>query len=215
MRNLIGVIMICLCLVSGKSWAGEEKNIATMVNLNTDFDNPEKGDSYTKYGMFTYWHKDWLGGGVDITVNPKSEKTTVKPIVTINNGPYYLIAGLSTTSSGNDYFQAGVWYINSFGKLNICLDVRNYFDIKDGGTDFADNYFEATYGLSENISAGLVVIYDHWWASDNDFLKIGPIAYYKINENAKVYIRATTESFWSDAGKSDASEIRLGVKFFF
>ena len=129
---LLVLIIAMFCLVTFISTLQAEEETAqkasTSITLKNDFVEPEEKESYHKQSASIYFHDgNWFGGGVNIALKPKYDYTEVKPYLTINKGPVYLLGGLSTDSTGSDYFQGGIWYVNTSNKLSVFLDLRNYW----------------------------------------------------------------------------------------
>lgn len=190
---------------------------STLIIIKNDFVEPEEKASYHKQSVSIYCHNgNWFGGGLDLTVKPKYDYTEVKPYLTVNKGPFYLLGGLSINSAGNDYIQGGIWYTNKFGKVKVFFDLRNYWNIDGESTDYLDSFLKGEYPLGEKFYAGLDLDYCRYWQDGNhNFYFIGPYVGYKITDNTSIYLRLSRD--WNVVnGNSDRTDkIRGGLKIAF
>ena len=192
------------------------KGSSTLITLKNDLVKPEEGESYHKQSVTIYCHNgNWFGGGLDVTVKSKYDYTEVKPYFTINKGPLYLLGGLSTNSTGSNYIQSGIWYINKFRKVNIFFSLKNYWNIAGESTDYLDCFLESEYPLSERFYAGLNLDYCHYWNENHQFFLIGPYVGYKIIDNVSVYLRLSRGWNIVEDQSNRTDNIRTGLEITF
>jgi len=190
--------------------------IASLIILKNDYVKPEHSKGFISETVSPYFqYHGWLGVGGDFTSQPGNKNyLEAKPYLTVNSGPYYALLGYSTNSAGNDYVQAGAWYLNRFGKIAVFADVRNYFAVDGKSSDYLDAFGEATYDLSRKVAAGVNAEYMHWWkGAEHNLYFIGPVVYYKLTKVTTIYGRVSRE--WNVIGSANepTNRFRLGLKF--
>ncbi|MFZ2188286.1 MAG: hypothetical protein WAV73_01845 [Candidatus Moraniibacteriota bacterium] len=220
-KNIVIVIAIavtCMFVVTPSFiWAEDSlvDRVSTSITLKNDWHFVNGGKSFDTQEFFSYSHfHDW-GGGVVVSESRTADSIQVKPYATWNDGPWYLVGGASFGDCGQ-FFQAGGWYINSFGKLNVIVDMRNYFGLDAKSLNYLDSFWEVSYPLGDKFFVGVDAVYDYWWSNSNQWAMIGPFVGYNINKTISVFVRWTHE--WdlpSGAKTTEANVIRLGLTFNF
>lgn len=94
------------------------------------------------------------------------------------------------------------------------MDVRNYWSIGGEASDYLDSCLELNYRTG-NFSAGIVVIYDHWWEKDHDLFSAGPIAYYHLGNGISPFVRYQREWDRICGHSRENNKFRLGVELKF
>ncbi|MCK4650173.1 hypothetical protein KAT36_02980 [Candidatus Pacearchaeota archaeon] len=193
------------------------KGSSTLIILKNDLAKTKEGESYHKQSVTIYCHNgNWFGGGLSATVKPTHDYAEVNPFFTVNKGPLYLLGGLSTNSSGNDYAQAGIWYIDKFGKIATFFILKNYWNIAGESTDYLDAFLELEYPLGKKFYAGIDLDYCHYWQDENHyFYFIGPYAGYKILDNLSVYLRLSRGWNIVEDQSNRTDNIRTGLEISF
>jgi len=164
-----------------------------------------------------FWHyNNWLGGVLDVTTKPKFNYVQVKPYLTINKGPFYLLGGVSTDSVGTDYAHSGIWYTDTLNKVKVFFDLRNYWGIGGEPVDYLDAFLELERSLGEKFFYGLDLDYCHYWQDENhNFYFVGPYIGYKFTKSFAVFVRPSMEWDVLEGVSSKTDKIRLGVKINF
>lgn len=201
-----------LCIVGAAFGADEQVDqVSTMVMFKSDVAFPKVGESFDAQGISTYWHKGNFGAGIDVDVIRSLDFTQVKPYVTLNRGPWYLVGGYSTGDAG-EYAQVGFWYINTFGKFNVVFDVRNDFGLDIASPSFLDCFGEVTHPIGDSqFYVGLDAVYDRWWQGDHTWAMVGPLVGYKFTPQISAFVRLTHE--WDVLGgeTNEANRLRVGL----
>ena len=191
----------------------KEEKVSTTITIKNDWVFPNSGESFDVQRLSAYWHYRYLGGGFDLNYGRKGDYIQVKPYLTLNKGPWYLVGGFSADNY-SQYVQTGFWYVNTFDKLGVFLDVRNYFGVGGKSDSYLDNFLELTYPLGKKFYVGVDLIYDHWWQGSHDWALVGPLVGYKFTDTVSAFVRVSHE--WDMAGKtSEANCVRLGLTFKF
>jgi len=143
----------------------------------------------------------------------------VKPYLTANKGPFYVLAGLQADSDKTSHVQAGMWYVNRFKKLNVFLDVRHYWAVSNKCQDYLDAWFSISHPvtpISEKLFVGTELEVIHYWGGPaHNWYFVGPLIGYEITKNISIFARLSRE--WDVCGRQTekTDRIRLGVKFTF
>lgn len=188
--------------------------IALAVSKN-DMVMPDKGDAYWIYGSFIYgWYHQQIGIGTDFRTIPDKNYTEIKPIVSLNKGPHFLIAGFKSTSAEteNQYAQLGYWYFKSTPEYRLLVDVRNYFDIGGDKSTYLESCVEYVKWFGR-IGVGPTATFDYWWQKDRKFVDMGPIAYYVLLKDPFIAPFVRYQHEWKSwEGKSSQTDyVRFGV----
>lgn len=217
-RLLIAVMITTLAFGVNVCFAqsnGKDK-ITTSLTIKNDFGFPKDGEDYTTQAISAYWHYKWLGGGIDLRANFRNDFLEASPYLTLNYAHWYLLGGCVVDSEGSDFIQVGLWYINTIGKFNVVLDLRNYWPV-DGKNlnSYTDDFLEVTYPLSDRFFVGIDLEYAHWWEGpSHDYLSVGPLVGYKISKNVSIFVRPTYD--WNFADKTTGTtRVRVGLSLSF
>lgn len=216
MKKLFIIAMaIAFCFVT--ELQAEEGKPLTLIILKNDSVNPKEGESYNKQSSSIYFHNgSWFGGGLDITVKSKYDYMETNPYITVNRGHYYAIAGFSTNSNGSDYFQGGFWYINKFDKIEVFLDIRNYWGIGGETTDYADVFLRGEHPISEKFYIGIDLDYIRYWQDENhNFYFLGPYVGYKVTDITSIFLRVSREWDVVDGQSNSTDAVRLGMEIMY
>lgn len=202
-RSLIATIIFAVCLylfliteakpVSAEEFQAVEKVSGSIDIRISDFIYPEKGENITGQSLNAFWKYKQYSGLLETNYISDSHSFAIKPSVQFSKGPLSALVGLSTNDTGSDFFQAGIWYADSFGKFKVSVDARNYFGITSQKNGYIDNFVRIMYPITDRFSAGIDFCYDHWWDNDQDWYFIGPRISYQLTERISVYVRPSRE----------------------
>lgn len=213
---LILVIQLYFAEAVRASEPSEEK-VSTLLILKNDLVAPQHGKSFFSQTITGYWHYKWIGGGGDFTYAPRKEYLEIKPYVTVNKGPFYALLGYSGNSLEQKYIQAGGWYLNTFGKLTVFVDVRNYFGVNKSSISYLEAWISAYYKLGERFYIGAENKVAHWWdpKKDHNQVMLGPLVGYNITKTTSVYVRPSVTWDQIDGHTKRDFCLRVGLKFVF
>jgi hypothetical protein len=216
------MILMALLLSSVATVQAEEQEgdkVSTALAIKGDFVSPHHGEKHFAAQFNGYWHYKWFGTGIDVTDKRHAGWTQVKPYVTANKGPFYVLAGLQADTNKANHLQTGVWYVNRFKKLNVFLDVRQYWAVNDKCRDYIDAWLSVTNPvtpISERLFVGTELEYIHYWSGpSHNWYFIGPLVGFEITKNISIFARLSRE--WDVCGSKTetTNRVRLGVKFSF
>jgi hypothetical protein len=220
--GVCGIIAVVLMLIPILNvWAEEidGEKVSTTLVLKGDFVKPKHSEAYFASQFNGYWHYKWFGGGIDVTDNRKAGWTQIKPYLTANKGPFYVLVGFQADTDKANYVQTGAWYVNRFKKLNVFLDVRNFWAASNKCYDYLDAWLAIWHPvtpISEKLYIGTELEYIHYWAGPrHNWYFIGPLVGYELTKNISIFVRLSRE--WDVCGsKTETTDrVRLGVKFNF
>lgn len=218
---ILGIVITLSFPVNGQTEESspiqkQVNQVSTMIYLKNDWVHPVEGEGYWKEALSVYWYNDRFGAGIDVTAKPKFDFLDVRPYLTVNQAPFYFLAGLATDSTGADYFQAGVWYFDTLGKFCIMLDLRNYWGIDGGASDYTEDFLEVIYSLDEKFFVGLDLCYDHWWEeSDHNYYLVGPFIGYQITKSTSAHLRSSRDWEIIEESSSRTDALRLEIRIYF
>lgn len=210
---LLSIAILVFAVPSFAAEASEDK-VSTSVTIKNNWVSPEAGDSLNTQGLDIYWSYGQLGGGVDLCYASKSNFTQIKPYLTFNKGPWYLVGGFSVDNTA-EFAQAGFWFVDSFSDFNVFLDVRNYFAIDGESDDFLDTYLGISHALGGKFYVGADLICDYWWKNGDSWYLVGPLVGYKFTKSLSVFTRLSREWLISDSETSASDCVRLGLNLRF
>lgn len=202
-------------------WAEEvkEEKVSTLIMLKNDFYFPSEGPRYELQKFQVYWHKDWLGGGFDVDFIRQKDFLRVKPYLTVNSGPWYLVGGASFQDVGgktSQYARVGGIYIGKVGGWKVYSDMSNYVGLDRNSPTFSESLSEITYPLGKRFFIGGNVIFDHWWEGPaHNWILVGPLVGYKLTEHISPFVRIAHEWDFLGGKTREANSIRLGIVFSF
>ncbi|MFH1583084.1 MAG: hypothetical protein ABIB72_02065 [Candidatus Falkowbacteria bacterium] len=219
MKKIIPLLAVASALLMVNLVLAQDPNserVSTLIDIRNDFILSEKGENQTGQSMKVLWQYKWIGGFLESDYKSKNHALTIKPSFLLKQGPWYFLGGASTNSQGSDFVQAGVWYLNSFGKFNIFLDLRNYWSVSDKENGYTDNLLRVMYPIGGKFSAGFDLYYDHWWnqPSHNWFL-VGPRVKYQLTKKINIYLRVSHEWDVFNGKTGGTDRIITGIQIFF
>jgi hypothetical protein len=221
MRKIITIVAVLVAVSTvaiSISWAAEAasaEKISTTIILRNDWYSPNDGKAIDLQWYTAYWHYRNFGGGVDVNINPSADYTRIRPFVTLNSGPWYVLAG-AAYSNIEEYAQLGLRYINSINGFNVVFDLRNYIGLDLNSPSYSDNFVEVTHPIGEKFFVGVDMLYDHWWEGDShDVLLVGPVFGYHFTKTIAAYVRVSHDWNFREAGTKEGNGIRLGLIFNF
>jgi hypothetical protein len=216
MTALILVLQLCFAAAVRAEESGEEK-VSTLLILKNDLVSPQQGKSFFSQTISGYWHYKWIGGGGDFTYTPRKDFLEMKPYVTVNKGPFYALLGYSGNSLEQKYVQVGGWYWNTFGKLTVFVDVRNYCATNKSTVSYLDAWISAYYKLGDRFYIGAENRVAHWWdpKKDHNQVMLGPLAGINITKTTSVYVRPSVSWDMVDGITKRDFCVRVGWKTVF
>ena len=209
---------IVLILMASSVLAQEPaaEKLSVMIDIRNDFILPEKGENITAQSVNIWLQGKRFSGFLETDYKSKSHTFTVKPSLLFKQGPWYFLGGASTNSQGSDFIQAGVWFIDSFGRFKILADLRNYWSILGKENGYTDNLFRVMYPIAGRLSVGGDFLFDHWWnGPGHNLYFVGPRIAYQLTKEMSVYTRVSRE--WDVFGDKTQTvdRIRLALVFIF
>lgn len=224
MKKILVISIMVFVFSSSIAYAEESEKVSGLVVLKEDVVfSPHK--DYSIPCISTFFHYKSIGGGFDLRYYERGRVTEFQPYLTFspNKGksPWYFLGGLSFDSNNTKYFQTGIWYINSFGKLNMLWDVRNWWAFEKGETYF-DPFLQLLYPLpkpfniDERFYAGVELEYNHFWSGPtHNWYFGGPLIGFKITKDISTFVRLSRE--WDvlkgDTTKTDRIRLGLNINF--
>ena len=199
--------------------ARENDKPSFLVIIKNDYVQPNKkgapgyyantNNLYAKYG--------WLGIGMDATFSPKTNYLNVKPFMTLNKGPFSLLAGYSALNSGQCYMQTGIWYVNTHNKFFMIFDLRNLWSVDQRKSpSYLDFFVHITHPVGKYFYAGIEAEYIHWWDRPaHNWFFAGPVVGLKITKNVSVYARFAREFDIKTVRTETTDRYRIGIKMTF
>ena len=195
----------------------KESKIQSLVILKNDW---VPGSKHTDIPcLSTYFTYKSLGGGFDLRYYSRGSVTEFQPFMTLKiKGPWYGFIGYSINESHAQYAQTGMWYVNNLGKLNVLLDVRNWWSLDaDKARTFFDPYLQLLYpfpkrlNFDEKLYFGLEAELNHWWSGPaHNWYMIGPVVGCNLTKNMAVFVRPSHE--WDVTTETKrAYRVRTGV----
>ena len=209
---------IVLILMASSVLAQEPaaEKLSVMIDVRSDFILPEKGENITAQSVNIWLQGKRFSGFLETDYKSKSHTLTIKPSFLFKQGPWYFLGGASTDSQGSDFVQAGAWFVDSFGKLNVLADLRNYWSISGKKDGYTDNLLQVMYPITGKLSIGTDLLYDHWWnGPGRNLYLVGPIIAYQLTKEINVYTRVSRE--WDVLGDKTQTvdRVRLAAMLIF
>jgi hypothetical protein len=212
------VLMLALALTV---WAEETDNdkVSTTLVFKGDFVKPQSGQAHFASQFNGYWHYKWFGGGIDVTDKRHTGWTQVKPYLTANKGPFYALVGLQADTDKTSHVQTGAWYVNRFKKLNVFLDVRNYWAVSGDCQNYLDAWLSVSHPvtpISEKLYVGTELEAIHYWTGPaHNWFLVGPFIGYDLTKNISIFARLSRD--WDVCGGKTATTdgVRMGVRLTF
>lgn len=210
-RGMVVMAVIILVFAVGWSEAKAREGILTAVSFSNNW--TEKG-YYDE--LCVYWLKGESALGVDVKVNPADDYLAVKPYLTIKlrpDSPIDLLLGLTTDSTGADYVQAGFWYMNTFGRVNALLDVRNYGGMAGETADYMEDFLRLSRAVREKspLGIGIDIDYIRWWQSADNAYFLGPFINYKVSSTFSLFLRGSR--LWVGSTTEDTLTLKASFCF--
>lgn len=207
-RNLLFVVFLAISmLLPGMAWSGE---ITTSITLRNDYLKPNQDQSLTIQSFFGYWHYKKYGAGLELDCSNNFFRA--KPYFTLDFGKHFSgVFGINSDSAGNDYFLTGLWYTDSWKKLGLIADVRNYWSMGEQD-DYLDIFVLATFPINAKWFTGAGIQYDYFWQSQANWFLAGPVLGYKIDDNWSIVGRLSHEWDWGKGYQAEADRLRLELK---
>ncbi len=214
MRKIVIVVFVALSFcISVSAFAAD---LAGTITYKGDSVQSVDAVSRTENRIEVYArYKGLVGVGVETIITPKTAYSLFRPYATITKGVASVVAGYSADSKKAEHAFVGIWVAPAVGNLKAVLDMRNYTALSSTAFSYQDNFGEITYSVTEKFSAGVNVIYDHYWEKNKDIVLVGPVAYYAISNQVKIFTRISREWVFSDQPTESADRFRLGVRFLF
>lgn len=216
-KIIILVLVVVMLAATGVVFAQETKqeekveNVSGFIDIRNDFIYPKDGVSQTGQSLNALWQYKWFGGYLETDYKSQSHTLTIKPSLFVNKGPLYFVGGAATDNNGSDFVQAGIWYIDDLGKFKILFDSRNYFSTSGQSNGYIDNFLQVMYPITEKISVGTELCFDHWWNDGHNWYLVGPKISYQLTKNVSVYIRGSYEWNVLETGTETVVQVRTGV----
>lgn len=215
MKRIFLILLMSIITCTSSLAQDEQAHLSGSITYKGDVLQADDS-SQTQHRIEAYArHKGFVGAGVDTIITPETAYSLFRPYATITNGIVSATAGYSTDSKNAEYAFAGIWLTPSFGKLSIFLDMRNYTALAGQGSSYQDNFLETSYPITEEVTIGLNAIYDHWWNNKLDIALVGPIAYYRVTDQVRIFARYSKEWAISNQKTDSADRFRIGMKFSF
>ncbi len=218
---LLSLCSVCLAQEEYAEIEGQESSkIGGSITIKNDWISRPNSDVPS---LSTYFKWKFLGGGFDLKYCSRGSVTKFQPYITLNKGPWYALVGYSVDDSHAQYFQTGVWYVNSFGKLSVVLDVRNWWSLNSWKTQsYFDPFVQLLYpipkpfNIDDKLYFGLEGEINHWWSGQaHNWYQVGPVVRCKITKNLAVFLRLSHEWDVKEDSTENAFRIRTGVVFSF
>ncbi len=212
----ISTVVFALLWISVSAFASEQTDLTGAITYKGDLVQPADATSRAEHRVEFYTrYKETVGAGVDTIIAPKSSYSLFRPYITATSGKLSAIAGYAADSKKTEHIFGGIWFTPSIGKFNIFLDMRNYIALNDSAFSYQDNFIEVAYPVTEKVTVGVNAIYDHYWNKKLDCLLVGPVAYFAVTKQVKLFARYSKEWAFSDQSTESADRFRLGVRFLF
>lgn len=219
MKKLMLVVVVVFLMVSAALVSAQEpvaKKVDVLIDLRNDFVASEKSSNKTIQAATVWVQGKLVGGILEPEYCSKTHYEKIKGSLLLKQGSWYFLAGATSDSLGNDFVQAGIWYVGKVGKANVLVDARNYWSTSGRDNGYTDNLLRVMYPIGKGFSVGMDFAYDHWWSSpSHDWYCVGPRISYKVTENISVYARVSRD--WNvvsgEAEKTDKIRVGLSLTF--
>lgn len=208
-------VLLVVFLAITSVFAQDSEKVSGFVDVRNDIVLPKDEEDITVQSVNIFLKHGRAGVFLESADRSKDHVLTLKPSLLLSKGPWSLLVGAATNSKGADFAQAGAWYINSFGKVNIFADLRNYFSISGQSNGYTDNLFRIMYPITDKISVGAELVFDHWWNDGHNLYLIGPRAIYQFSKTASIYIRVSHEENATCTGTVETNYIRTALMYTF
>lgn len=209
MFNKISWIIVAVSMLSGSiTWAS-----GTLVLRNNLID-PSGKKSYVSQDINLYLTlSEKLSFGLETTSVPKNDYLKIKPFASwAMDKNWSLIGGYSTDSTDSEFVHGGLSYFASLGKSDTLYVSSCYYIGLGGQSDFLDSFIELKHDFKNGFALALEVAHDYWFESENNWLLIGPVVYYKVSEKVSIFSRIGAES---DLKEMNSIDLRIGLKYSF
>lgn len=218
MKRLFVVFVAVMVVISSLSltWAGDSDKASTYLDFRQEYKNPQGGAGETGQSIVAWWQYGSIGGLFEGDITNKSHYVDFKPSLLYRKGSFFFLGGFAADSLGSEFIQTGVWYLNTFGKLNVSLDARNYWSITGKDNGYTEEFLRVTHPIAGKIYGGIDMIFDHWWSGkSHSCYFVGPLVGYKFTSTTSLYLRVSRE--WDVLGGDTRStdRLRLGLVFYF
>lgn len=207
---MVIVIVLNVNIAFAQEAANPEK-VSGSIDIRNDFILPEKGEDLIGQSVNVFWQYKQVGGFLETDYKSKDHAFTIKPSLLLNKGSWYLLGGTSTNNQGSDFAQVGFWYINNFGKFKVLVDARNYFSVSGQSNGYTDNLLRVMYPITDKLSIGTDLAFDHWWNDGHNWYFVGPIVRYQLTERVSIYTRISHEWNVLNTGTETTDRIRVGL----
>jgi hypothetical protein len=201
-----------------------EKKFSMSVLIKNDFYQPTNGrPGFFENGVVIYGHHkldgDYgIGAGIDTWGGKNENFWLVRPFVTVNKGPYYLICGYNADTFGAGHVFTGFWYVKQINRFDIFLDARYYVGVRKQASDFLDVFGSVTHPIGQSrFYAGLEGEIIKWWGQNKDhsWSFIAPVVGFKLTKQVKLFVRPGISWDRTCKGTDQAFYLRTGLVYEF
>lgn len=216
MKGFIAILVVVVVIIASVVWAEDSDRVSTYLDFRQDYKNPQGGASETGQSIVVWLQYGSIGGLFEGDVTNKSHYVDFKPSLLYRKGSFYLLGGFAADSLGSEFIQTGVWYLNTFGKLCVFLDARNYWSITSQDNGYAENFLRLTHPIAGKFYGGIDMIFDHWWSGEShNCYFVGPLIGYEITKEISIYLRVSREWDILGGNTNQTDRAKLGLVFYF
>jgi hypothetical protein len=217
MKKVIWIaVFMLLAAVPVFAQEADSEKVKTFLDFRNDIVSSDKSGGQTIQAGTLWWQYKALGGVLEPELRTKNHYERMKASLLWKFGQsWYILGGATADSQGSDFVQAGVWYVGNLGKFKVLLDARNYFSISGQSNGYTDDLLRIMYPITNKLSVGTDIAFDHWWGDGHNLYFVGPRISYQISKNISIYARVSHEWNVSAAGTEETDRIRVGLAITF